>query len=305
MTFDCGGRAAGGDGERMYGLLRAALADGKSVALTVIDEPRTGGYCRASRITVQDSPFVDVDSDGDGVDDLADDVPLDAFEVTDSDDDGIGDVTDEDDDNDGVLDVDDALPTDPDEWQDTDGDGIGNVADTDDDGDGLPDTEDPFPVGAVAFELHQGSDSPIGIVAAGGKLFMADRRDERLYAFTQNGERLPESDVDLVPERREIWTSRTRRTASTSCTSVSRWCMRIPPAASAPTSGTSGLTPPPDIRWRSTTTTGCFGSSATASGVAASTPTRSLGSAYWPATSTWTSRPRSQAASRTALARST
>ena len=204
VTFDCGGATTGRGGDRMYGLLRAALADGKPVALTVTDEEKTGGYCRASRVTVQDSPFVDVDSDGDGVDDLADDVPLDPFEVTDTDDDGIGDVTDDDDDNDGVPDVDDALPTDPDEWQDTDGDGIGNVADLDDDGDGLLDTEDPFPVGTVAFDLHHGSDNPIGIVAAGGKLYMVDRRDERVYAFTQNGARYPSGDFDLVPERREI-----------------------------------------------------------------------------------------------------
>lgn len=204
VTFDCAAPTAHGGGDRMYGLLRAAVADGKSVALTVTDEAKTGGYCRAGRVTVQDSPFVDVDSDGDGVDDLDDDVPLDAFEVTDSDDDGIGDITDEDDDNDGVPDVDDALPTNPDEWQDTDGDGIGNVADLDDDGDGVLDTEDLFPVGTVAFDLHHGSDNPIGIVAADGNLYMVDRRDERVYAFTQNGVRYPSRDFDLVPDRREI-----------------------------------------------------------------------------------------------------
>ncbi|MCY3814642.1 MAG: hypothetical protein OXH15_22920 [Gammaproteobacteria bacterium] len=204
VTFDCVGTTSRGGGDRMYALLRAALADGKSVALTVTDEQKTGGYCRASRVTLQDSPFVDVDSDGDGVNDLADDVPLDPFEVTDTDDDGIGDVTDEDDDNDGVPDVDDELPRNPDEWQDTDGDGIGNIADQDDDGDGLLDTEDPFPVGTVAFDLHHGSDNPIGIVAARGKLYTVDRRDERVYAFAQNGERYPSGDFDLVPERREI-----------------------------------------------------------------------------------------------------
>ena len=182
VTVDCvGASPEGNDGHRMYRMLAAALAAGKPIGLTVTDEQKLGGNCRATRIAVQDSSFVDVDSDGDGVDDLDDDVPLDAFETRDNDDDGIGDIADEDDDNDGVADLDDALPSDPHESQDTDGDGIGNNADEDDDNDGLLDVADPFPVGNIAFDLHHGSDFPHGIVAADGKLHMLDRRDA---AFT-------------------------------------------------------------------------------------------------------------------------
>ena len=46
------------------------------------------------------------------------------------------------DDNDGVPDVDDDLPLNASESVDTDDDGIGNNADTDDDGDSVPDVYD-------------------------------------------------------------------------------------------------------------------------------------------------------------------
>ncbi len=81
----------------------------------------------------------DTDDDGDGVDDSADDFPLDPTEDTDADDDGIGDNADIDDDNDGTYDVDDDFPLDPDEDTDTDDDDIGNNADDDDDDDGYLD----------------------------------------------------------------------------------------------------------------------------------------------------------------------
>jgi chitodextrinase len=67
---------------------------------------------------------------------------------TDSDGDGLGDLSDSDDDNDGVPDVSDAFPLDPAESLDSDNDGIGNNADTDDDNDGVPDVEDAFPLNA-------------------------------------------------------------------------------------------------------------------------------------------------------------
>ena len=84
----------------------------------------------------------DPDIDGDGVNNPADQFPLDVTEWVDSDDDGIGDNADFDDDNDGVPDWLDAFPYDATEAFDTDYDGIGNNADTDDDNDGLSDSDE-------------------------------------------------------------------------------------------------------------------------------------------------------------------
>lgn len=88
----------------------------------------------------------DVDSDGDGVDDVNDAFPTDPNEITDTDSDGIGNNADTDDDGDGVLDAQDAFPLNNSESHDTDNDGIGNNADTDDDGDGVSDSSDAFPL---------------------------------------------------------------------------------------------------------------------------------------------------------------
>ncbi len=87
---------------------------------------------------------LDLDDDGDGVADGADDFPLDAGETTDTDGDGIGNNADTDDDGDGVVDGSDAFPLDDTETTDTDGDGTGNNAD--DDGDGVNDGADAFPL---------------------------------------------------------------------------------------------------------------------------------------------------------------
>ena len=115
VTFDCAGAgAAPADAERAFDALRAAAVAGKSVGMRVSDEGKLDGYCRASRVKIQDTPHVDDDSDADGVPDLDDDVPLDASETVDTDDDGIGDNADPDDDNDGVADEDDPFPLDPD-----------------------------------------------------------------------------------------------------------------------------------------------------------------------------------------------
>ena len=68
------------------------------------------------------------DSDGDGVVDPDDDLPLDPNESIDTDGDGIGNNEDSDDDDDGVADSIDVFPLDPTEWADSDGNGIGDNA---------------------------------------------------------------------------------------------------------------------------------------------------------------------------------
>ena len=88
---------------------------------------------------------LDLDDDGDGVNDSQDAFPRDATETLDTDRDGIGNNLDTDDDGDSVLDAVDDLPLNPNESVDTDGDGIGNNADEDDDGDGVDDGDDAFP----------------------------------------------------------------------------------------------------------------------------------------------------------------
>ena len=147
VTFSCTGEhAEGEDAKRMFESLRVAVVAEKSVAMRVTDEKKHGAYCHASRIKIQDEPHVDADSDGDGVLDLEDDLPLNASDSVDTDDDGVGNMADDDDDNDGVSDADDAFPLDPGESVDTDGDGIGDNADADDDNDGIPDPDDPCPL---------------------------------------------------------------------------------------------------------------------------------------------------------------
>ena len=84
------------------------------------------------------------DNDNDGVLDEDDNCPLTAnADQADNDNDGIGDVCDDDDDNDGILDIDDNCPLTANADQaDNDNDGIGDVCDDDDDNDGVLDTID-------------------------------------------------------------------------------------------------------------------------------------------------------------------
>ena len=111
----------------------------------------------------------DPDDDNDGYADIDDAFPFNALEWLDSDNDqlgnnsdncpfvhnydqnnydgdSMGNACDPDDDNDGYLDINDAFIFDPTEWLDTDSDGIGNNADTDDDNDGIPDGNDAYPL---------------------------------------------------------------------------------------------------------------------------------------------------------------
>ncbi|MCJ8314651.1 MAG: hypothetical protein HRU38_21050 [Saccharospirillaceae bacterium] len=72
----------------------------------------------------------DLDSDLDGYLDDVDAFPFDASEWLDTDNDGIGNNTDNDIDGDGVVNADDLFVLDPLEWADSDGDGIGDNSDS-------------------------------------------------------------------------------------------------------------------------------------------------------------------------------
>lgn len=84
------------------------------------------------------------DFDGDGILNEDDNCVLTFNEdQADNDDDGIGDLCDDDDDNDGVLDVNDNCQFTPNPNQaDNDGDGLGDLCDDDDDDDGVLDEDD-------------------------------------------------------------------------------------------------------------------------------------------------------------------
>lgn len=90
--------------------------------------------------------ITDIDNDGilDGSDNCAKQANADQ---KDTDNDGLGNVCDEDDDNDGVLDADDNCRTVANQFQkDTDADGRGNACDADDDNDGVEDELDNCPL---------------------------------------------------------------------------------------------------------------------------------------------------------------
>ncbi len=88
------------------------------------------------------------DTDGDGVDNSADNCPVDYnYDQTDLDGDGIGDVCDPDVDGDGVDNSADNCPVTPNTDQsDFDSDGMGDVCDPDADGDGVDNDADSCPV---------------------------------------------------------------------------------------------------------------------------------------------------------------
>lgn len=92
---------------------------------------------------LQPTALAGVDTDGDGIDDVLDNCPVDANPDQENfDNDQLGDLCDPDDDNDGIPDEDDAFPLDPDESSDFDEDLIGDNADTDDDNDGQSDLDE-------------------------------------------------------------------------------------------------------------------------------------------------------------------
>ena len=110
---------------------------------------------RSNYLYINDTLIVILDSDGDGVNDDADNCPAIAnADQADLDGDGLGDACDSDRDGDGVDNGSDVFPDDPTESVDTDGDGVGDNADafpndptetTDTDGDGVGDNADAFP----------------------------------------------------------------------------------------------------------------------------------------------------------------
>ena len=123
------------------------------------------------------------DNDGDGCNDLTEDLdddndgwldadetqcshsPTDASSMpTDSDGDGVCDNNDNDDDGDGYLDVEDAFQYNAEEWSDNDMDGIGDNQDDDDDNDDWKDHQDDFSKDACAYLDSDGDGRPDSFV---------------------------------------------------------------------------------------------------------------------------------------------
>lgn len=163
-----------------YDTLKTFIEDDPQEGDTVLEKARGlshGGSVQLASSSGQYadmSEFIDLvnieknappDTDGDGVIDSEDAFPEDPLETTDSDDDGVGDnsdncvltanndqldtdadtagdACDSDDDDDGVADEFDDLPLDASEQVDTDGDLIGNNQDLDDDNDGISDEQE-------------------------------------------------------------------------------------------------------------------------------------------------------------------
>ncbi|MDD9889533.1 MAG: thrombospondin type 3 repeat-containing protein [Gammaproteobacteria bacterium] len=133
--------------------------DDPTSAMPTFTSPNIGGVLTFSLIVgrqsngeLSDPDFVNVtvidpDSDGDGVEDIADNCPAIANpDQADLDGDSIGDACDPDIDGDGVEDSADNCPVtvNPDQ-ADLDGDGIGDACDPDIDGDGVANEDDAFP----------------------------------------------------------------------------------------------------------------------------------------------------------------
>ncbi|MCF6279507.1 MAG: thrombospondin type 3 repeat-containing protein [Flavobacteriaceae bacterium] len=100
------------------------------------------------------------DTDGDGINDDVDNCPMIAnADQADNDNDGLGDICDDDDDNDTILDVDDNCPwTANTNQSDLDSDGIGDVCDDDMDGDGVLNVDDNCPMTANTDQADMDGD---------------------------------------------------------------------------------------------------------------------------------------------------
>ena len=135
------------------------------------------------------------DTDGDGIGDRFDALPLNKDEQLDTDLDGIGNNADDDDDGDGVNDDEDAFGLDKDESVDTDGDGVGDNGDLDDDNDGVFDEEDIDPVNSqfpLKIWTKTNSQRWQGSELEGQSALCQDQRSQRWIApvtgFDLNGD---------------------------------------------------------------------------------------------------------------------
>lgn len=196
--------------------IHAMLVAEKAITLAATD---TAPIEPNGAVTTTTTPAqTSADTDGDGTLNIDDAFPSNAAEITDSDNDGIGNNADTDDDNDGILDVDEGSTPAPTET-DTDGDGIlnaadncsvnfnssqtdtdddgeGDVCDTDDDGDGTLDVADLFPTDSS--EQTDADNDGIGDNAD-----LDDDNDNQLDTaedLVGNGD----SDNDGIPNREDI-----------------------------------------------------------------------------------------------------
>ncbi len=128
--------------------------------LTVIDGAGgDGGSLNSWTVFACGEPVFD--ADGDGIDDITDNCPMIAnVDQADNDNDGMGDVCDDDDDNDGILDVNDNCPwTANADQSDIDSDGMGDICDDDMDGDGILNVDDNCPTTANADQADLDGDT--------------------------------------------------------------------------------------------------------------------------------------------------
>ena len=181
----------------MFESLRAAVVADATVELRVTDAKKHNGFCHASRIKIQDSPHVDVDSDGDGVPDLEDDVPLDASETVDTDDDGLGNTP-------TRTTTTTACPmwTTRSRWtRMRTPTPMGTASATtrirmtttmaipDED-----EVDDPPP---TSFALATANGNARGIAHAAGRLYVVDWIDDKVYAYATDGARQSDFDFEL------------------------------------------------------------------------------------------------------------
>jgi len=193
--------------------------DGDGIGNNADTDDDNDGLTDAEEIALGTKPLI-ADTDGDTVADSIDAFPLDATRSVDTDGDGIDNIADTDDDGDGVADISDAFPLDPNETMDTDGDGIGNNTDTDDDGDGLSDANealagtDPLDPDSDNDGLTDGDEAQIGtdpMVADTDVDGLNDAAEVNTYLTDPT---LADTDSDSLNDGFEVNTSKTDPTVA-------------------------------------------------------------------------------------------